>query len=126
MLKNALKEVMTPARGISNAKLESVPLELVISIVDPNTVRPWALLPKPTKAGSPASPPAIVVKETGSPVGPAGPCGSTSPLGPSQPGSPFGPWGPWVPVHPWVLQNHSRSTKADKDSDNSHTNYFDS
>ena len=31
-------------------------------MVEPSTVRPCTLLPKPTKAGSPARPPAIVVK----------------------------------------------------------------
>ena len=67
VLKNALKEVMIPARGTWNAKLESVPLAFVISIVEPSSVSPWALLPKPTKAGSPTSPPAIVVRATGSP-----------------------------------------------------------
>ncbi len=43
---------MIPARGTWNAKLESVPLAFVISIVEPSSVSPWALLPKPTKAGS--------------------------------------------------------------------------
>ena len=63
VLKKALKEVMIPARGTWKAKLERVPLALVISIVDPSSVSPGALLPKPTKAGRPASPPAIVVRE---------------------------------------------------------------
>ena len=67
VLKNALNEVMMPALGTWNAKLERVPLALVISIVAPNSVSPCALLPKPTKAGRPARPPAIVVRETGSP-----------------------------------------------------------
>ena len=67
VLKNALNEVMIPARGTWNAKLESVPAAFVISIVEPRSVRPCALLPKPIKAGMPASPPAIVVREIGSP-----------------------------------------------------------
>ncbi len=67
VLKYALNEVMMPARGTWNAKLERVPLALVISIVVPNSVSPCALLPKPTKAGRPARPPAIVVRETGRP-----------------------------------------------------------
>ena len=41
---NALNEVMTPSRGTWNAKLESVPLAFVISIVPPNTVSPGALV----------------------------------------------------------------------------------
>ena len=92
VLKNALNEVMIPARGIWNAKLESVPLAFVISIVDPKSVRPCALLPKPTKAGSPASPPAIVVKATGSPDAngiiapvPAAPVAPVAPVAPKQP-----------------------------------------
>ena len=67
ILKYALNEVMIPARGTWNAKLESVPAAFVISIVEPRSVRPCALLPKPIKAGMPASPPAIVVREIGSP-----------------------------------------------------------
>ena len=67
VLKNALNEVIIPARETWNAKLESVPLAFVISIVAPSTVSPCALLPNPTNAGIPASPPAIVVKVIGSP-----------------------------------------------------------
>ncbi len=39
VLKNALNEVMVPARGTWRAKLESVPLAFVISIVVLNSVR---------------------------------------------------------------------------------------
>ena len=104
VLKNALNEVMIPARGTWNAKLESVPLAFVISIVDPKSVRPCALLPKPTKAGSPASPPAIVVKETGSPeangiIAPV-PATPVAPVAPSAPVAPVGPVAPSAPVAP--------------------------
>ena len=107
VLKNALKEVMIPARGTWNAKLDSVPLALVISIVDPNSVSPGALLPKPTKAGRPASPPAIVVKEMGSPDAngmmapePATPVAPVEPVAPVAPVVPVGPVAPVAPVAP--------------------------
>lgn len=67
VLKNALKEVMIHALGIWNAKLVRVPAAFVISMEEPNAVRPGALFPKPIKAGVPARPPAIVVSETGMP-----------------------------------------------------------
>ncbi len=113
MLKKALNDVIVPARGTWNAKLESVPLAFVILIVEPSSVSPCALLPKPTKAGSPARPPAIVVRAIGSPdangiiapvpampVAPAGPVAPVGPIGPSSPGQPFGPCGPIGPVAP--------------------------
>ena len=107
VLKNALNEVMVPARGAWKAKLESVPLAFVISIVDPNNVRPCALLPKPTKAGSPARPPAIVVSEIGSPEAngiiapvPATPVGPVAPVGPVGPVAPVAPSAPSAPVAP--------------------------
>ena len=92
VLKNTLNEVMIPASGTWNAKLESVPLAFVISIVEPSSVRPCALLPKPTKAGSPTSPPAIVVRAIGRPDAngmiapvPATPVGPVGPVAPSTP-----------------------------------------
>ena len=107
VLKNALKEVMVPARGTWKAKLESVPLAFVISIVDPSSVSPWALLPKPTKAGSPASPPAIVVREIGIPEAngiiapaPTTPVAPVAPVGPVAPSAPVAPVGPVAPVAP--------------------------
>ena len=107
MLKKAENEVMIPARGTWNAKLDNVPLAFVISIVDPKSVRPCALLPNPIKAGSPASPPAMVVRETGSPEAkgiiapvPAAPVGPVGPVGPVEPSAPVGPVGPVGPVEP--------------------------
>ena len=76
-------------------------------MLEPSTVSPCALLPKPTKAGSPASPPAIVVKATGSPEAngimapvPAGPVGPAGPVAPSAPAGPVGPAGPVAPSAP--------------------------
>ena len=98
VLKNALNEVMIPARGTWNAKFESVPLAFVISIEAPKTVSPCALLPNPTNAGIPASPPAIVVNETGSPDAngmiapvPATPVGPVAPVAPVAPSAPVAP-----------------------------------
>ena len=96
-----------PARGTWKAKLESVPLAFVILIVDPSTVSPGALLPKPTKAGIPASPPTIVVSEIGSPDAngiiapvPAAPVGPVGPVGPVAPVAPVAPVGPVSPGQP--------------------------
>ena len=113
VLKKALNDVIMPARGTWNAKLESVALALVMSIVEPNSVSPWALLPKPTKAGSPARPPATVVSEIGSPdangiiapvpatpVGPVAPVEPVAPVAPVAPLHPCGPLGPTAPVTP--------------------------
>ncbi len=113
MLKKALNDVIVPARGTWNAKLESVPLAFVILIVEPSSVSPCALLPKPTKAGSPARPPAIVVRAIGSPdangiiapvpatpVAPAGPVAPVGPVAPSAPAGPVAPVGPIGPVAP--------------------------
>ena len=113
MLKYALNEVMIPARGTWNAKLESVPLALVISMVEPNSVSPCALLPNPTKAGSPARPPTIVVRVTGNPdakgmiapvpatpVGPVEPVAPVAPVGPVTPSAPVAPVAPVPPVGP--------------------------
>ena len=66
-----------------------------LRIVDPKSVSPCALLPNPTKAGIPARPPAIVVKETGRPdangmIAPV-PAAPVATVGPSSPGHPFGP-----------------------------------
>ncbi len=102
-----------PARGTWNAKLESVPLAFVISIVDPNNVSPCALLPKPTNAGSPARPPATVVRETGSPDAkgiiapvPATPVGPVAPVAPVAPVGPVAPSAPVGPVAPAVSYTH--------------------
>lgn len=80
-------------------------------MVEPSTVRPCTLLPKPTKAGSPARPPAIVVKATGSPDAngmmapvpaiPAGPVAPVTPSAPGAPGIPCGPIGPCSPLSPF-------------------------
>lgn len=63
----APNELIAIDRGIINAKLAMLPLGFVRSIVVFNAVKPWALLPNPTKAGTPARPPAIVVREIGPP-----------------------------------------------------------
>ena len=101
---------MIPSLGTWNAKLESVPLAFVISIVEPKSVSPCALLPKPTKAGSPASPPAMVVNESGVPDAkgmiapvpaiPVAPVGPVAPITPSAPVGPIAPVGPVAPVTP--------------------------
>lgn len=82
-----------------------MPLAFVISIVEPNNVSPCALLPNPTKAGSPASPPAIVVKATGSPDAngiiapvPAAPVAPVAPVAPSAPVAPVAPVAPKQPL----------------------------
>ena len=87
-------------------------------MVEPSTVRPCTLLPKPTKAGSPARPPAIVVKATGSPDAngmmapvPAIPVGLVAPVGPVTPSTPAGPV---APVGPVIPSAPSRSSSADR------------
>ena len=76
-------------------------------MVGPSNVIPWALLPKPTKAGSPASPPTIVVREIGNPEAngmmapvPATPVAPVGPVGPVMPSAPVAPVGPVAPGSP--------------------------
>lgn len=67
VLKKAVILVNTPARGIENAKLVSVPAELVKSMTPPAMAIPGAEVPNPTKAGVPTKPPTIVLSVTGIP-----------------------------------------------------------
>lgn len=86
--------MIVPALGIEKAKLDKVPDGLVRSILEPRTVSPGAEEPNPIKAGIPAKPAAIVVRDTGNPdakgmmlvlpVGPVAPVAPVIPLGVQQ------------------------------------------